>query len=61
MTPSATFNPETDLQISRLMNACPDTIWRCWAEPAHFSQWFTPHPAEVTAVVNDLRAGGRST
>ena len=60
MTPPAPFNPETDLQISRLMNARPETIWRCWAEPALFKQWFTPRPVEVTEVDNDLRSGGRA-
>jgi uncharacterized protein YndB with AHSA1/START domain len=60
MTPDAMFNPETDLQIDRLIAAHPETIWRCWAEPALFKQWFTPHPVEVTEVDNDLRAGGRA-
>ncbi|WP_439119239.1 SRPBCC family protein [Marivita sp.] len=55
-----TFNPDTDLKIERLINAAPETIWRCWAEPALFKQWFVPHPVEVTEVENDLRPGGRA-
>lgn len=54
------FNPDTDLQIERLMKASPETIWRCWEEPELFKQWFTPRPVEVTEVENDLRAGGRA-
>lgn len=54
------FNPETDLRIERLMNAAPETIWRCWEEPELFKQWFVPHPVEVTEVDNDLRPGGRA-
>ncbi len=55
-----TFNPETDLQIERLIRAAPDTVWRCWEEPELFRQWFVPKPVEVTEVDNDLRAGGRA-
>jgi uncharacterized protein YndB with AHSA1/START domain len=55
-----TFNPDTDLKIERLINAAPETIWRCWAEPELFKQWFVPHPVEVTEVDNDLRPGGRA-
>ena len=54
------FNPDTDLKIERLINAVPETIWRCWAEPELFKQWFVPHPVEVTEVDNDLRPGGRA-
>lgn len=55
-----TFNPDTDLKIERLMKATPETIWRCWAEPDLFKQWFVPPPVEVTEVENDLRPGGRA-
>ena len=54
------FNPDTDLQIERLVKASPETIWRYWEEPELFKQWFTPRPVEVTEVENDLRAGGRA-
>ncbi|MCK0149700.1 SRPBCC domain-containing protein [Marivita sp. S6314] len=55
-----TFNPETDLQIERVMRASPEAIWRCWEEPDLFKQWFVPPPVEVTEVDNDLRSGGRA-
>jgi uncharacterized protein YndB with AHSA1/START domain len=54
------FDPDTDLRIERLIRAAPETIWRCWEDPALFKQWFTPKPVEVTEVDNDLRPGGRA-
>ena len=54
------FNPETDLQIERLIKAAPETIWRCWEEPELFKQWFTPPAVETVECDNDLRAGGRA-
>ena len=55
-----TFNPDTDLQIERLIKASPETIWRCWEEPELFKQWFTPPAVETVDCDNDLRAGGRA-
>lgn len=57
---ASNFNPETDLQIERLVRSMPESIWRCWAEPELFKQWFTPPGVEVTEVDNDLRPGGRA-
>lgn len=55
-----TVNPDLDLQIERLIQASPETVWRCWEDPALFKQWFTPKPVAVIAVDNDLRSGGRA-
>lgn len=60
MTIPTDFNPETDLRIERWIRATQETLWRCWAEPELFRQWFTPKPVEVIAAENDLRSGGRS-
>ena len=54
------FNAETDLKIERLISAKPETIWRCWAEPELFKQWFVPPTIEVNEVENNLHAGGRA-
>lgn len=54
------IDPETDLQIERLIHAAPETIWRCWEEPELFKQWFTPPTVEVAEVDHDMRPGGRS-
>lgn len=56
----ADIDPETDLQIERLIRAAPEAIWRCWAEPDLFSRWFTPPGVEVVACENVLEAGGRA-
>ncbi|MDJ1007626.1 MAG: SRPBCC domain-containing protein [Paracoccaceae bacterium] len=54
------FNPETDLEIARVIRSAPETIWRCWAEPELFKQWFTPPGVEVTDCENVLEPGGRA-
>lgn len=54
------FNPETDLEIEQLIRARPETIWRCWAEPELFRQWFTPPGVDVVACENVLEPGGRA-
>jgi uncharacterized protein YndB with AHSA1/START domain len=56
----AEINPDTDLEIERLIRAAPETIWRCWAEPALFKSWFTPPGVEVTECENTLVPGGRA-
>lgn len=53
------FDPTTDLEITRLMRASPDQIWRCWTDPALFAQWWAPRPVVTRDVVIDLRPGGR--
>src|SRR6056297_2179348 len=56
----ADMNPETDLEIERMIRAAPETIWRCWSEPDLFRQWFTPPGVEVTECENVLEPGGRA-
>ncbi len=54
------IDPDLDLHIERLMRCRPETIWRCWAEPELFKQWFTPPTVKVIDAQNDLRPGGRA-
>lgn len=54
------FNPETDLQIERLIRATPQIIWRCWSEPELFKVWFTPPTVDVVECENVLEPGGRA-
>lgn len=54
------FDPATDLEIERVIRAAPEAIWRCWAEPELFKQWFTPPGVEVIACENVLEPGGRA-
>ena len=53
------INPETDLELGRLLSAPPALVWRCWTEPALICQWFCPKPWYVSEAVVDLRPGGR--
>lgn len=53
-----TFNPETDLEITRLLAAPVAKVWRCWTEPDLLVHWFAPKPVVVRDVTIDLRAGG---
>lgn len=52
------FSEETDLELDRVLFATPETVWRCWTDPALFKKWFSPHPAVVEDVRLDLRPGG---
>lgn len=58
MACSLSFSDETDLELDRVLFASPQTVWRCWTDPALFKQWFSPHPAVVEDVRFDLRPGG---
>jgi uncharacterized protein YndB with AHSA1/START domain len=49
---------QADLAISRLIAAPPSAVWRAWAEPEHFEQWWIPHPIECRSIKHDLRPGG---
>lgn len=53
------FNPELDLELTRLMSAPPAKVWRCWTEPALLKLWFTPKPVVTRHAEIDLRPGGR--
>lgn len=47
------------LTLTRLLNATPEAIWRCWAQADLARQWFAPKPVITTLFDIDLRAGGR--
>lgn len=50
--------PDLDLTISRVIKAPRLTVWRAWADPARFEQWWVPAPATCRVVEMDLRPGG---
>lgn len=54
-----TFDPETDLMLTRDLNAPRDVIYKCWTTPEHLVQWFVPKPHKVTACELDVRPGGK--
>ena len=48
------------LQLSRLIAAPRQAVYRCWTEPALITQWFTPPPWQTVAAEVDVRPGGAS-
>lgn len=54
-----TLDPETDLILTRTLNAPRALIWQCWTRPEHLVEWFVPKPHRVVACEIDLRVGGR--
>ncbi len=53
------LNPDLDLQLTRLLPAPPEKVWRCFAEVELLKQWFAPKPVLMTDAVLDLAPGGR--
>ncbi|HKO88700.1 MAG TPA: SRPBCC family protein [Burkholderiales bacterium] len=51
---------EHELVLSRLINATPEQLFRCWTDPALMKQWFVPKPWTIAQVETDVRPGGSS-
>ena len=49
---------QTDLVISRLLNAPRAALWRAWTEPALLAEWWCPKPWTTQVKAFDLRPGG---
>ncbi len=49
---------EHQLQITRLIDAPVDAVWRAWT--GHLAEWFCPRPWRAEVEEMDLRPGGRS-
>jgi uncharacterized protein YndB with AHSA1/START domain len=49
-----------DLTITRLIDAPPEAVFKCWTTPSLITQWFTPPPYETIRAEIDLRPGGSS-
>ncbi len=60
MTATPANAPENDreLVLTRLIDAPPEKLYRCWTEPALLKQWFAPKPYETPVVEVDVRRGG---
>ncbi len=52
--------PNHELSISRLIDAPPASVYRCWSEPELLKQWFAPAPYTTPVAELDVRAGGVS-
>lgn len=53
------LDPETDLILTREINAPREILYTCWTTPEHLVQWFVPKPHRVTACALDVRPGGK--
>jgi uncharacterized protein YndB with AHSA1/START domain len=49
-----------ELVLTRLIDADPMDVYRCWTEPELMKQWFTPRPWTTPVIENDVRPGGSS-
>lgn len=52
------LDPETDLVLTRVVNAPRALVWECWTRPEHLPHWFVPRPHRVVDCRLDLRVGG---
>lgn len=49
-----------ELQISRLINAPREKLYRAWTEPELLKQWFAPLPYTTPVAELDVRPGGNN-
>lgn len=47
-----------ELVLTRLIDATPEALYRCWTEPALLKQWFAPQPLTTPVAEMDVRPGG---
>ena len=51
---------DRELTLTRLIDASPENLFRCWTEPKLIVQWFTPPPWKTIQAETDVRPGGSS-
>ncbi|WP_297109062.1 SRPBCC family protein [uncultured Devosia sp.] len=47
-----------DLVLTRIIDAAPEAVFRCWTEPVLMKRWFAPKPWTTPHASVDLRPGG---
>jgi uncharacterized protein YndB with AHSA1/START domain len=47
-----------ELNLTRIIDAPPDKVYRAWTEPELMKQWFAPLPFTTPMVEIDVRPGG---
>jgi uncharacterized protein YndB with AHSA1/START domain len=52
---------DRELTLTRLIDAPPAKLFRCWTEPELITQWFTIESWKATRAELDVRAGGTSS
>ena len=53
------MSDDRDLVLTRLIDASPEKLYRCWTEPALLKRWFAPKPYTTPVAELDVRPGGR--
>ncbi|MGH6957829.1 MAG: SRPBCC family protein [Caulobacteraceae bacterium] len=51
---------ERELVLTRVIDASPEKLFRCWTEPALIKQWFAPAPLTTPLAELDVRVGGEN-
>lgn len=51
---------DRELVLTRIIEASPEALFRCWTTPELMKQWFAPKPFTVPVVETDVRTGGAS-
>ncbi len=52
--------PTYDLTLTRVIDAPPEKLYRCWTEADLLKEWFCPKPYTVSHAQLDVRPGGTS-
>lgn len=60
MTKNTETTNDRELVLTRILDAPPEKVYRCWTEPALLKQWFAPAPWTTTRAEMDVRPGGAS-
>jgi uncharacterized protein YndB with AHSA1/START domain len=47
-----------DFVISRVFDAPPDLVWKCFTEPGRMKEWWGPKGCTIVAASMDFRVGG---
>ncbi len=51
-------NDNSQLTISRYINASPSRVWTAWSTAEQLEKWWIPAPIECRVIQLDLRPGG---
>jgi uncharacterized protein YndB with AHSA1/START domain len=55
-----TTTEDKELVLTRVLDASPEKIFRCWTTPELLVRWFAPKPWTTVAADIDLRPGGEN-
>lgn len=53
------LDPETDLQLERIVDVPRELLWQCWTQPEHIPHFFIPRPHSIKRCEINLHPGGR--